>query len=170
MAHLGAPGVCWPRNPARLGSSTAGKLQILWICTEGGLREALSGVEGKLSHPEGTASIPMLPLISSLFISPGHYSWGCRIRSCISRQKRLIAVEVPGKAHTSSRRKESKAGPSLQTWPESREHRFPARKRMGFKLIEIGSWRMSLFWSEHVGPCSSLAAKHLQVLPVLRVV
>lgn len=47
VAHLGGPGVCWQGNPARLSSSAAGKLQALWICTEGGLRKALSGAEGK---------------------------------------------------------------------------------------------------------------------------
>lgn len=59
---------------ARESSSTAGQLQMLWVCTEVGVRKALCGFKGKLSHGGGTANIPVLALISSVFISPGDYS------------------------------------------------------------------------------------------------
>lgn len=114
-------------------------------------------LKGKLSHPESTASIPMQPLICSLFISPGDYSRGCHIRSCISRQRRLIAAEVPGKPHTSSMGKESKAGPSLQIWPGLREHGLHPQRWMCFTQwaksgpgrrvwFDLSSWDPDLPW------------------------
>lgn len=70
----------WPGNPTRLGSSAAENFQVLRICTEGGLRKALSGVQevARLScrrslHSNAGSNQHTIYLLRQLFMSMPHW-------------------------------------------------------------------------------------------------
>lgn len=71
---------CWPGNPTGLGSSTAEKFQVLFICTEGGLRETLSGVQEVARlwcrhnwHSNAGSNQHSIYILRQLFMSMPHW-------------------------------------------------------------------------------------------------
>lgn len=103
-------------------------------------------------------SIKILGLISTLFLSPGNYSWVFHTDEIDKQTKTLIMVEVPGNPHTNMMRNEAKAEPNLLARLEE-THVVVSRSGCVFP-----QWAESApgGWSEHGRPWSSSTDNHLQ--------